>query len=705
MKREKILFIILALLVTSVVGLGFITIVRTENTPLTLPVTEAKMDLTHEKFVEREQAIRRAAAAGELEVPEFVPSGVPVLVGEEFDFTVSDDGLGVDYDQTFVTTLVGTHGIIMIEKAASDAYGIYGEYRFPNPETYDASSTDPWLREYDVITHDQLVYLLDQFDNNIYSTVAAVFGEPDPRGDEGQKVWILIFNIRDWAYYDPDAEYYTAGYFSSSESITNNKNIMHIDSYNWQDRVGPGVARPYLYEGVFAHEFQHLVHFDQDPDEPSWVDEACAELSSFICGYGVPDGHLMYYMAYHMMTSFTFWGSQLEDYGAAFLMALYYYEHYGGAAFFTKLVSDPANGFEGFANTLAYFGYSETFDQIFDYITLAIYLDSFGKYGYSNLDIGSADTRGWTIEGALDYWGVPIFQSPFDISSDWFYGIEPQPYTAHYHRYNTNGIGKVSFTGEATTGVLPYSGDFEWYSGADAWTWRSFYQTFSIPATGATLEFNTFFDIEGDWDYGYVEVYDQDTGEWYTLDAAGTVDYVAHAQDNPNTPDGREPSAYEAAGRWHAFTGYSGGWVPVSMDLTPFAGHDIDLYFTLWQDGAFTLQNMYIDDISIPEISFFDDVEAGEDGWTSTGWYVFDGIFYNNWGVTTLSIKTTTWWYHTFTTYNINRMSVNTITETGTMYVMPVPSGSGNHVTIVSNRAQHILSSHYGLSVGSFSYW
>jgi len=353
MKREKILFIILALLVTSVVGLGFITIVRTENTPLTLPVTEAKMDLTHEKFVEREQAIRRAAAAGELEVPEFVPSGVPVLVGEEFDFTVSDDGLGVDYDETFVVVLDGSDGIILIPKDAYESLDVAGYYHFANPVGDDS---DLWHRSEDLIHHDWLVYLLDQFDSNIYPTVGAVFGEPAPRGDEGQKVWILLFNIRDGSYYYPDDyNWYIAGYFSSSESMTNNKNIMHIDTYDWVNRHGPDAARAYLYEGTFAHEFQHLVHFDQDPDEPSWVDESCAELSSFICGYGVPDGHLMYYMAYHPMTSFTFWGNALEDYGAAFLLSLYYYEHYGGAAFFSKLVSDPANGFEGFANTLAYF--------------------------------------------------------------------------------------------------------------------------------------------------------------------------------------------------------------------------------------------------------------------------------------------------------------------------------------------------------------
>jgi GTP-dependent phosphoenolpyruvate carboxykinase len=73
---------------------------------------------------------------------------------------------------------------------------------------------------------------------------------------------------------------------------------------------------------------------------------------------------------------------------------------------------------------------------------------------------------------------------------------------------------------------------------------------------------------------------------------------------------------------------------PDPMDLAPFAGYTIELYFRTWQDGAFTLQMMYVDDISIPEIGFFDDVEAGEDGW-----YVTDGIQENGLGVVTVDTK------------------------------------------------------------------
>jgi hypothetical protein len=658
------------------------------------------MDLSVEMLGEKEIAIRKLAAEiGPGAATNASPVGEPATVGDEFTITVSDSGLGIDYDETFVVVMDGTHGIILVEKAAYDAYDpVNDEYVFPNPNGC-------WRTE-DKISTTQLAYLLDEFDNNMYPTNTSIYGEPLPRGDEGQKVWTLIHNIRGDSYYDCTATSYIAGYFSASENAENNKNMMHIDSYDWANRTGPDAARPFLYEGVFAHEFEHLIHFDQDPDEPSWVDEGLADLAGFFCGYGHSSGHVAYYMVFHPFTALTFWGGGLEDYGASYLFQLYLFEKFGGAAFTSALVADPANGIEGIENTLAAFGYSESFDEIFDNWTVANYLDntskSGGKYGYETLDVGTIDSWGYSIEYALsNFWWGPPDEAPFAFDSYWL--GDPQPYTAQYYRFNNNKKADVSIDGDDFAGTLANSGTYEWYSDAEAWAWRSFYQSFDIPVGGATLDFMTYFDIEGDWDYGYVEVYDKDTGEWYTLEAAGTVDYVAHAQDNPNTPDEREPTAYEAAGEWHAFTGYSGGWIPVSMDLTPFAGHTIDLYFTTWQDGAFTLQMMYVDDIAIPEIGFLDDVESGEGGWTSTGWYVTDGIQDNGFGVLTIDTK----WVPTarypepagnnaMTLHSVSVLEVDPDTQAGTDRVSSTPLSSGRmKVSIVANHAGHILPSAY----------
>ena len=686
--RKKQIFVLL--LISAFMSVGTLALFAPVTAAPVIDYGPEAIDATPEMLGEDELAMRKRAA----EVGAAVATGAsligdPATIGEEFVITVSDFVYG-DYDETFEVIMDGTHGIILL---AYESYDIdTDEYVFANPNNI-------W-RDEDRISTAQLTYLLDEFDDIIYPTDTGYFGDLIPRGDEGQKVWILIHNIQDESFYE-DYEYYVAGYFSSAENAANNKNMFHIDSYDWHERIGPDGARPYLYEGVFAHEFEHMIHFDQDPDEPSWVDEGLADLAGYLCGYGHPDGHLMYYMAYHPMTALTFWGGQLEDYGVSYLFQLYLLEHYGGIPFISALVQEEANGIEGIENTLAAFGYEESFDEIFDTWTIANYLDDTSEnplYGYDLLEIGSDDTRGWSIPYAVEYWDSPPYIGKKPLNSDWFFGIEPLPYTAHYFHIRNRSPATIVLDGDDFSGTAAYSGMYEWYSGANAWAWQNFGQTFTLPSASAiTLDFYTFFDIEGDWDYGYVEIHDVVADEWYTLaDSNGnTINTVPQKQDNPNVPIGREPMDYLAAGRWNAFTGFSGGYIPISMDLTEFAGKQVEILFTIWQDGAFTLQNMYVDDISIilddSTVWFSDDVESGVDGWTSTGWYITDGMNDNNFGVILLERVTSD-----LQVSEIRSMDVDPDTETGIMLVDQIKKKWGFiQVAIVTNHADHIITSHY----------
>ena len=143
------------------------------------------------------------------------------------------------------------------------------------------------------------------------------------------------------------------------------------------------------------------------------------------------------------------------------------------------------------------------------------------------------------------------------------------------------------------------------------------------------LEFQSHFDIEENYDYGYVEVHDLTTGEWYTLEGVATVQNLpnSYGYDNPNCPDVFEPTRYFDKGRWNAFTGSSYGWYQEKIDLSDFAGHIIEIYFTYWTD-PYTLElGWYIDDVEIPEIGFSDDFEGGTGDWeVNAGWEYTDGI-------------------------------------------------------------------------------
>ncbi|MCJ7650285.1 MAG: immune inhibitor A, partial [Candidatus Lokiarchaeota archaeon] len=116
--------------------------------------------------------------------------------------------------------------------------------------------------------------------------------------------------------------------------------------------------------------------------------------------------------------------------------------------------------------------------------------------------------------------------------------------------------------------------------------------------------------------------------------------------DNPNCPGdvdnwGLEPTGYYDNGTWNAFTGSSGGWYQEIMDLSQFAGHTIDLYFTYWTDPYTLEAGWYIDDIHLStENDFFDDVEDGVGDWIAyDGWVRDNYVHDNDFEVNLITIK------------------------------------------------------------------
>ncbi|OFW58349.1 MAG: hypothetical protein A2133_01865 [Actinobacteria bacterium RBG_16_64_13] len=686
---------------------------------------------------EKEAAFRQMAAkvGAEALIPSVSNLGPAVqnaTVGDVFTVDVSnmDPAHAGTYTETFVVQSVGTHGIICITQAAYLSWD-GTDYEFANPNGTGAST---WLRTEDHITPAQLSYMLNTFDTTIWNTMSSIFGTPLARGAEGQKVWILIYNLIDEAYYTPAATSYVAGYFSSSEDAENNKNMIHIDTYDWAHRIGEN-TRPYLYEGVFAHEYEHLLHADSDPDEDSWVDEGMADLAAFLCGFMEDTGHVTEYIQYHPYTALTFFRGELADYGACYLFQLYLWENYGGDRFTSALFHDPENGIQGVQRELNRYGSGVKFDKVFDNWTLANYFDSIGPtmYGYRSIDLGP-DTGGWTIPYMLDGFYNPLSTFPYNPALTlpletpgwWFYydyfslGTPALPYTAHYYYFNPYAGIKLKLDGDDHSGVAAHSGTQQMMSGTGTWAWKSFHQTFALPAGTSTLSFWTWYEIEapGDpWDYGYIEVHDQTAGQWYTVPARDdsnallTINVDPQGQDNPNVPSGREPSDYLDAGRWNAFNGFSNGWVHANVDLSSFAGHTITIYFRTWQDGAVTYQMMYVDDVLVdtPGTDHFTDFETGTGGWATpatgdTGaWTHGLGLYGNDWQGTLVSIAKRAYMNPlppsavTAPSVRVFYTRMNATTQSGTIagnILRQVP----NWLYVVSNRAEHILRADYFLS-------
>lgn len=164
---------------------------------------------------------------------------------------------------------------------------------------------------------------------------------------------------------------------------------------------------------------------------------------------------------------------------------------------------------------------------------------------------------------------------------------------------------------------LPYSGDYQWYSGYRSdWTDEgeldnSSYMvttasTIAIPAGGASLLFHEWFDIEQYYDFGFVEV-SKDGVTWTSLPGTYTTD---------EDPNGGNPG--------NGITGVSRTYVTETMDLSAFAGSSVYLRFRMQQDPYTHGAGWLVDDVSVTDTGgnvLFEDLVDDASGakWTVTG--------------------------------------------------------------------------------------
>lgn len=292
------------------------------------------------------------------------------------------------------------------------------------------------------LTQAQIDYMGDQLANQIVAVDEEHFGPmdaADPDVPESDSLVMLVYNVQDDNYYDCAATSYTAGYFAPDFIDSAGMNTIVIDAFDWANRVGPNDAEwrdgdpandlPTLYEGVIAHELEHLLHNYSDPGELSWVDEGLADFAVFLNGYDVGGSHLTYHQVFYAETSLTRWAGGLENYGAAYTYMQYLWEQAGGngdGTYEPDLEYDGAGGdllikliFENQADGMA--GVQAAIDEfnaatgadlrsaeeLFQDWAVAVYLDDEDseRFDIKAVDFGDPASTSWTIDIADDqFW-------------------------------------------------------------------------------------------------------------------------------------------------------------------------------------------------------------------------------------------------------------------------------------------------------------
>jgi hypothetical protein len=126
---------------------------------------------------------------------------------------------------------------------------------------------------------------------------------------------------------------------------------------------------------------------------------------------------------------------------------------------------------------------------------------------------------------------------------------------------------------------------------------------------GGTLTFESLYDIEANWDFGFVQVSADGGATWETLTNANTTDVI--------DPNGY-PKIKDQLGE--GFTGLSGAgvepeWVDEEFTL-PYAGQDILVGFRMMTDwgtlgnGILDEPNWYVDDVMVDGTLISDGTDA-----------------------------------------------------------------------------------------------
>lgn len=446
----------------------------------------------------------------------------------------------------------------------------------------------------------------EHFTNSIYPTSHATFGmEPSPGIDGDPRVHVL---------HSDQLGASIAGYFGSSDAYpesvvqySNEKEMFYINISN----TFPGTQD---YEATLTHEFQHMIHFNVDRNETSWLNEGMSEMSSFINGYG-ESGFVYYYMTDTNM-QLTDWPedtSTLPNYGGAYLFAQYIYDRFGEDAV-AALVADPLEGMDSVSSMLESFAPGLTADDVFADWAVAIQLN----------DSNAVSPDGET--GLFAYPSLPGLQNPTIGSTiNVPYSGDEMVYQYGVDSFEVNGNGTftLEFEGQDTTQVIPAitSGTDDASTTDDITVWWSnrgddsnMTLTRAYDLAGldsATLTYDLWFQIEYGWDYGYVEV-STDGGETFTiLGTDYTTDYnpFGNSYGEGYTGISREQPGADLD-----------GWLDETVDLSEYAGGEVLVRWEMVTDDAVNRPGFAIDNICIEELGECDDVEnIDTSAWDSQG--------------------------------------------------------------------------------------
>jgi len=443
-----------------------------------------------------------------------------------------------------------------------------------------------WVQDDVVFDLGQLRASAMTFETRIYPTNRRLYGEEwTPGIDSDPRMNILLARI-------PGA---AAGYFQSSDELP-----IWVNEYSAEREmiyVNVLAARPgtsYL-SSIVAHEHCHMIQYGKRKRFAVWFIEGQAQLCELDNGFPIV----------HLQSFLQLPDTQLNDwpeleravphYGLAYLFLEFARQQAGGDelinAFMAKGIDTPAD-LDAVLRSRGQRGLEELF---LDFVAANAFMGppAVARYRYprglaARTPAGPTDQDRLTLGNTLS--------------------ATTHEYAARYVELPRAAM-KIHFEGARQTRLLPtdpHSGRAMWWSDRADGLDSTLTRTVDLRgATRPTLSYWTWYEIEKDYDYAYIAVSTDKGARWTTLRASATTTEDTNGMNLGN-----------------GYTGTSGGggtptWIQQEVDLSAYAGKEIDLRFEYVTDGAVTFHGFAIDDITITGV-LNDDAES-DSGWKADG--------------------------------------------------------------------------------------
>ncbi|HEY76216.1 MAG TPA: hypothetical protein G4O00_08555 [Thermoflexia bacterium] len=494
---------------------------------------------------------------------------------------------------------LGTRRLFHVSNVDTDEqFDIYAVLQYKTDHVY------MWVEEGVDVDTDALKAAADLFENHTYPTNRSFFGtEWTPGVDNDPHLSIL---------HARNLGFSVAGYYSSADEfvseVREDSNEMEMFYINIENVD----VNSEFYNGVLAHEFQHMIHWYNDRNEETWLNEGFSELAAYLNDFD--PGGAEYTFANEPDTQLNSWpegpGAAGANYGAGYLFTSYFLDRFGPEAT-QALVAHDENGFAAVDAVLAELGVGIDHVDLFADWVIANLLDDptlyDGRYGYEEIDPPTP-----RMNGRFNSRDYPLSRE-----------TTVHQYATDYIEIRGNQPLRFSFTGSTQVGLIntqAHSGRYLWWSNRGDDSDMTLTRAFDLSEVSqATLEYWCWYDIEEDWDYAYVEVSTDGGQTWEILP----------------TPSGTSSNPNGNSFGW-AYTGRSGGgeqpeWIHETVDLSPYVGQEVLIRFEYITDDAVNRPGFALDDVAIPEIGYFADFEADGGGWEPDGFIRHANVLPQRW--------------------------------------------------------------------------